>query len=271
MKTKARFSLLCSSAAAVTAAVSTPAAADIIRVDGLGVSLSGGLSLDINNDGSNDLSLSNLFSNAGWYYTGGYYSDHSGSYFYNRSVNASGLGVGSVVAQGALIGPSTTFAGAVTLDRTSVSTTYGEVGYHSEYHSYSYSCGYKGWYTCWSGYYTYPADYGTIGQYSVSNGALGANLLLPFAFLAGGQVDFGWLDLSILDQGNQTPYSVLLNGYGYDDSGSAVRAGADAYVTPVDPPLLPPAQVPEPDSLLILATGLMGLAAYRRREYSKIG
>ena len=87
---------------------------------------------------------------------------------------------------------------------------------------------------------------------------LGSDLLLPFSFVAGSHTEYGWLDLSISDPGSQSPYSLILNGYGYDTGSNPVTAGEPACST----------AVPEPGaaSLAVLGFGVLGMAAYRRRR-----
>lgn len=243
-------------AGALAAAISAPAAADIIRVDGLNAAVSGSFSLDVDYSGTYDVSIANLFSLYG--------SDYWGNAFYTRSVSVgalSGGGVGAPVAPGTLIGPAMTPSAKVTLDSTSASFQTRQVGTRVVHHPAT--CGKFFTYDCsWD---ETVAIYGSVGTYTEIDSYLGASILVPFSFLSGTETDFGWLDLSISNSGTRQPYTVVLNGYGYDDSGSPVSAGAAAAVTPPPPP--PIRSVPEPGSLLLLATGVLGLAAYRRERH----
>ena len=238
---------------AVAACNALPASATVMRVDDLNRSIAANTSfgLDVDGNGSYDINLSNAMTYAG--------SNYWGMSYYNRAVAIGGAGYGDQVsgvqaAPGSLIGPATPMSGSAVLDSTSANFYSSVVGYGS----YSYSCGWKS--TC-HGSYPY---YGTTGSYAASNANLGNNLLFGFQFLDnGGQTDFGWLDLSISNLSTQMAYGFTLNGFGWDDSGAAVAAGAAASV----PVAVVPdgSAVPEPGTLMLLAVGALGMARYRRR------
>lgn len=238
---------------AVAACTALPASATVMRVDDLNQNIAANTSfgLDVDGNGSFDIRLSNSMAYAG--------SNYWGTPYYNRSVSIGGAGYGDQVsgvqaAPGSLIGPAMPMTGSAVLDSTSASFYSGVVGYGS----YSYSCGWKS--TC-HGSYPY---YGTLGSYAAHNPNLGNNLLFGFQFLDdGGQTDFGWLDLSISNPSTQMAYGFTLNGFGWDDSGAAVAAGAAASVAEAIVPDV--SAVPEPGTLMLLAVGALGMARYRRR------
>lgn len=244
MKEKTPFSSASAGAIAVgalAATISAPATAALIRVDALNLPVPGGgsITLDADSNGTVDIGVWNAYAPGG--------SDYQGIQYFNRGVSAGsyGSGVNNPVAPGTLIGPGAVPRIFVTMDSTNVDFSNEIVGIPL------IACAdpSKG-NTCPD---TANPTYGNVGHYTVVNSNLGNDIYVPFSFDAGGQTDFGWLNLSISDPGTANPYDVVLKGYAYDSSGNAVTADAGA-------------SVPEPPSLLLLATGMLGLAAYRRRR-----
>ncbi|MBV6320860.1 PEP-CTERM sorting domain-containing protein [Duganella violaceipulchra] len=247
---------------ALLALTSLAAHADVIRVDGIHQSLGPtwfgigerrpiSVNVDVDHNGTTDFSLAN---NALVY--GNSYAGQNGAYQFtvlDRSVTVGAQGVAAgAVAAGTLIGPSLAMSGTVTLDLTT----------NRRVSSIFASCGNTGKGS--------PGGSQQCGQLPVlastfTNNNIGYNLLVPFQFSSGKQTQFGWIDVSILDSTTGTlgiatsEYSVTFNGYGYDNTGAAVAAGAAAFTSPV----------PEPSSLLMLASGLAGIAAYRRKGRSR--
>ncbi|GJJ02361.1 hypothetical protein RugamoR64_28990 [Duganella rhizosphaerae] len=245
---------------ALLALTSLAAHADVIRVDGLNQSLGGlwfgigtppliSIAVDVDHNGTTDFSLANNAALYGqsWAVIGGIGSTAFSLPAYDRSVTAGAQGVAaSSVAAGTLIGPSLAMSKTVTLDLT----TNRQVG------SIIGPCNNTGKGS--------PGGGQQCGQLSVlastiTNNNIGNNLLVPFQFSSGQQTQYGWIDVTILDNPSvkvaTSPYIVTFNGYGYDNTGAAVAAGAAAFTSPV----------PEPSSLLMLASGLAGIAAYRRK------
>jgi hypothetical protein len=99
-------------------------------------------------------------------------------------------------------------------------------------------------------------------NYTVDDQYLGKDLLLPFSFNAGGQTDFGFVDADILHAQAGDIYTVQVNSITFDNTGAAIVAGAAPSAG---------ATVPEPSSILLLAAGAIGLAAYRRRSTAPSG
>lgn len=232
---------------AVAAWHALPASANINRVDGLHVNVLANTTyhLDADHNGTIDFNLSNVISSAG--------TDYYGTTFYNRNVTISGAGandfVGGQAVPGYLIGPSTSMTNSEILDQTQAYFSTTVVSSYQQ--PYSYSCGLFGLSTCtdWNTVYVY----GSVGGYTISDTNLGNNMLFVFKFAdTHGQTDYGWLDLSVADPGTSYPYQFTLNGYGWDNTGASVQAGAVATV-------------PEPSNLLLMATGVLGIALYRRK------
>lgn len=63
---------------------------------------------------------------------------------------------------------------------------------------------------------------------------------------------YGWIDVALAPHVTGTPFEATLEGWGYEDSGAGIQAGA---VSPV----------PEPTTLTLMAMGLIGVGAMRRR------
>ncbi|OYY65429.1 MAG: hypothetical protein B7Y51_02935 [Burkholderiales bacterium 28-67-8] len=68
----------------------------------------------------------------------------------------------------------------------------------------------------------------------------------------GGGARYGWIDVALATHVTGTPFEATLEGWGYEDSGAGIQAGA---VSPV----------PEPTTLTLMAMGLIGVGAMRRR------
>ena len=84
---------------------------------------------------------------------------------------------------------------------------------------------------------------------------------LGFAFPGDeGDVHYGWIDLRI-ESGK-----VLVSGWAYEDrSGMSIAAGARQGNVP-EPEAAAVNQLPEPDALVLLGVGALGLAAVGRRK-----
>ena len=93
------------------------------------------------------------------------------------------------------------------------------------------------------------SNFGAVGQWN----ALGSDFL-GLSFQDGSQTDYGWAEITV-----NPDYTVTLDAVAYDDSGNAILAG--------DVPAS--SSTPEPNSLLLMALGATGLAAYRRKLAAK--
>lgn len=107
-------------------------------------------------------------------------------------------------------------------------------------------------------YYPYSVDLDRSSATSQVDNVIGDNVYVPISFTTNAVAKFGWLDLSIHNPNLPgapvtAAYQVTVNGYGYDNTGAAVIAGATAT------------SVPEPSSLLLLAAGFAGFSAMRRK------
>ncbi len=93
-------------------------------------------------------------------------------------------------------------------------------------------------------------DWGS-GSWGYWNNASG---YLAFRFDIGGNTHYGWARLSVSRDG-QMQHTALLTGYAYESvTGQSIHAGDEGGV------------IPEPSTLGLLAGGILGLAAWRRRK-----
>lgn len=95
---------------------------------------------------------------------------------------------------------------------------------------------------------TYDAKQNMTTSFGTGSGIYGVH------FDNGAGVRYGWVDVSLQDNGAATAYGFTVNGYGYENSGASILAGQTA------------APVPEPDTLAMMALGGLGLAVVRRRQ-----
>ncbi|MFS2135114.1 PEP-CTERM sorting domain-containing protein [Duganella sp. Dugasp56] len=164
---------------------------------------------------------------------------------YDTGIYASGLGVGNSVAPGSLIGPALDMLPSERLAYTHQTIVYTKV-YPNGGDCKRGSCG-----TLAQSVNYEMHDQDLYANHRQVENSLGFAVLLPFSFLDGTQVNYGWVDATIVSFSGE--YATYINAVGYDNTGAAVVAGAAASISPV----------PEPSSLAMLATGLAGLGAYR--------
>jgi hypothetical protein len=107
---------------------------------------------------------------------------------------------------------------------------------------------------------SYTSEYGIAAHQS--NGLNSGNFVnvndeyLGFKFVDSGQTEYGWVEVSDTGTTSPTTDSFTIEGYAYDNTGAAIKAGQTV------------ASVPEPSSLVMGALGTIMAAGYgwtRRR------
>jgi hypothetical protein len=147
-------------------------------------------------------------------------TDSANNTLFTSSVQANGLFVSGPVGAGTLVGPATDFSfTSGSIDHTNPSIT---------------KC----------------AFLTTCGSFDTPANTNLGNVFIPIEFLTLSGFDYGFLDLDITFNGNNKPYTVVLEGYSYDNTGRPIRT----------------ADIPEPNTLLLLGAGAIGLAALRKKK-----
>ena len=239
-------------------------AAIVWTVPGGGFTPSG--SQDITGDGNAMLSWQRASSTSGTLtlFNGSYYASQPftslpAQYITSGVLSGTGLTISGEIAAGGIVGSATPFSPSVTA--LSMTQT-GSVQNNTGYDGYTYSCD-NGKRTC-SGSSAY--NYQTVSYANTSYGGelLGAPNSSGYVGLnlnVGGETHYGWAKFGV-DSTGGNDLLLQLQGFAYETTaGRSITAGQTVRAADE----VGPAAVPEPATLLLLAGGIAGLAAFRRR------